>query len=122
MKLTWMVLSHTQELRRLRSSHRATDSSSQTDTVSSFLLKVDFLTSDVPLDIHPSSCPAHSPTRLLLKLIFGRTGPPTSTRRVKYTNCQRSLMRRLPDFTCQLLQLSLTSSLRIKPNILTFLR
>merc|ERR1711907_402304 len=77
---------------------------------------------DVPLDIHLSSCPAHSPTRLWLKLIFGRTEKPTNTRREKCTNFQRFLTKRSPDFTCQLSQSSLMSFQRIKPNTLIFPR
>merc|ERR1712046_250507 len=96
----------TQEYRRLKSSLKFTDLSSQMDTELSFWLRVDSLTWDAPLVTHLSSCLAHSQTRLLLKLISGKIRTPTNTRRVRSTNFQRSLTRKSLDFTCQLFKLN----------------
>merc|ERR1712032_34190 len=101
MKLIWKVLRAIQESKRLRSNLRFTDSSSQMVMVSLFWLRVDFSTWDAPLVIHPSLCPAPSPTKLLLKSTFGRTEKPPNTKKVKYTSFLKFLTRKSPDSTCQ---------------------
>lgn len=80
-------------------SPNSTDGNSQMDTVSSFLLKEDFLTLDVLLDIHHSLCQTHSPIKFLHKLIYGKTKKHKNTKKVKYTYFLKNSMKKLLSFT-----------------------
>lgn len=99
-------------------SPNSTDGNSQMHTVSSFLPKEDFLTSDALPDIHHSSCQTHSPIKFLLKLIYGKTKIHKNMKKVKYTYFLKNSMKKLLSFTYPPSVLNLLNYLQTKLLIL----
>merc|ERR1719389_400109 len=83
-----------------------------------FSLKGDFWTSVALLDIHHLLCLAHSPTKLLPKLISGRTKTLTNMKREKFTNYQRNSTRKLLNSIWEPLMPSLPNYHKNKQTIL----
>ena len=114
MRSTWLASKLIQVLLELKSNHRLIDTSSQMVMVSSSWPKEDSSILVVLLDIHLSSCPAHSHAKLLPKLNFGKTKTPQNMKTVRYTFYQRNLTRRSPCSICHPSTPSLLCSLKNK--------